>query len=129
MNKACAFVLIIISGLALFFCSRSKPSSTDIVKITNVNKFITEKDINEGVKRTKDKKSEVIFSHQAHEDHDVKCVVCHHKFENDDRIKNCAMCHKGKEGEDYYHTLCIDCHKKKKEGPVECDECHLQNDL
>ncbi|MDY6934624.1 MAG: cytochrome c3 family protein [Spirochaetota bacterium] len=69
----------------------------------------------------------VQMPHIIHEKADIKCVVCHHKEDNDDRIKICSKCHKGKESEDILHDLCINCHKELKKGPIECTACHRDN--
>ena len=66
----------------------------------------------------------VTMSHSVHENHGLKCVDCHHKNGNDDRIKQCAPCHNGYEGFDTMHGLCVDCHISVRKGPQKCMECH-----
>jgi hypothetical protein len=69
----------------------------------------------------------VKFIHDKHETKQVKCIVCHHKVNNDDRIKICGTenCHTGQGAEETIHNLCINCHKEKgKKAPTECDACH-----
>ena len=66
----------------------------------------------------------VTMSHSVHEQQGLKCIDCHHKNGNDDRIKECAKCHKGDEGYNTMHGLCVDCHISKKKGPQKCMGCH-----
>ncbi|MBN2161230.1 MAG: cytochrome c3 family protein [Spirochaetes bacterium] len=66
----------------------------------------------------------VRFSHKTHEEEGMKCVECHHKNANPERIKKCAVCHTGANGYETMHGLCVDCHIEKKEGPQKCYECH-----
>jgi len=101
------------------------PSPTDVVTVTDVNKFITEKDKLAGLSATMNAMDPVAMPHKKHEDAGIKCVICHHKNGNDDRIKQCAECHKGATGEDTIHNLCINCHAQSKKGPVLCNECHI----
>ncbi len=78
----------------------------------------------DGVSPMKSAVGAVRFSHKIHEDVGMKCVECHHKKANPDRIKQCASCHKGDNGYETMHGLCVDCHIEKKEGPQHCKECH-----
>ncbi len=69
----------------------------------------------------------VKFIHDKHEMKDVKCIRCHHKLNNDERIKICGSvnCHTGAGAEERIHNLCITCHKSNKRiAPVECAGCH-----
>ena len=71
----------------------------------------------------------VKFNHDKHEAKKVKCVVCHHKINNDDRIKICAgdNCHAGKGAVETIHKFCINCHKSNlKIAPTECAACHIK---
>lgn len=41
----------------------------------------------------------------------------------------CNTCHRGKTGKidldrDMGHGLCLDCHRQRKTGPVDCSACH-----
>jgi hypothetical protein len=99
-------------------------SPTDVVTITDINKFITDDDLEAGVVKTNNFVSAVKMSHWKHEKKGVQCELCHHKKRNDDRIKQCAVCHKGKAGDETMHNLCINCHVAKKEGPSMCQDCH-----
>jgi hypothetical protein len=105
------FVLILIFLTA---CSKSitSGSSSDIVKI---NKVISENT----------KASNVMMPHQKHEDAGVKCISCHHKNNNDERIKKCAECHQKKKGYETMHKLCLTCHREMNRGPKKCESCHL----
>ncbi len=123
------FCVGMLSVAILFGCAQGttdfNPSPTDVVTVTDVNKFISEKDKQSGISATMNAMDPVPMSHKIHEDAGIKCVVCHHKVGNDDRIKQCAECHKGAKGEDTIHSLCINCHAQSKKGPVLCNECHI----
>jgi len=96
----------------------------DIVTITDVNAFVTQDDLKNGITRTEDLATPVKMSHQKHERAGVQCIVCHHKKGNDDRIKQCAQCHRGEAGLDTMHAMCIGCHEEKQQGPQDCAQCH-----
>jgi hypothetical protein len=66
----------------------------------------------------------VTMSHNVHGQHGIQCIDCHHKNNNDDRIKECARCHSGDKGYNTMHGLCVDCHISKNKGPQKCMECH-----
>ncbi len=93
----------------------------DVVPITKITKFGKSSD---GASPMKSKVGTVIFSHKTHEKEGLKCVACHHKTGNPERIKQCASCHIGDNGYVTMHGLCVDCHIAKKEGPQECKQCH-----
>ncbi len=97
-------------------------SPTDRVPVTKVTKYGVEDD---GITPQKSKVGEVIFSHDTHsfEKMGLNCVDCHHKVNNDDRIKECAVCHTGYAGFDVMHGLCEGCHQKN-DGPLKCKQCH-----
>jgi hypothetical protein len=126
------FAPVILAACVFAYCACSgpieaiNPSSTDVVTITDINKFITDADIKAGVKRTNNYVSPVRMSHQKHESRKIECKLCHHKNGNDDRIKQCAACHKGKAGDTTMHEFCIGCHvkDKSKEAPTMCQDCH-----
>ena len=124
--------LCLVGAVAVIFlagCSQGttniNPSPTDVVTVTDVNKFIADTDKQAGISETMNAMDPVKLAHKKHEDAGVKCVICHHKQGNDDRIKQCAVCHKGASGEDTLHNLCINCHAKTKQGPTLCNECHI----
>lgn len=126
MLAVCVSILIISMIIG---CSEGttniNPSPTDVVTVTNINTFITEKDKAAGITATLNAMDAVLMPHSKHENAGIKCVICHHKEGNDDRIKQCAACHKGARGEDTIHGLCINCHAQTKKGPVLCNECHI----
>jgi hypothetical protein len=62
--------------------------------------------------------------HGQHEISGVKCIICHHKTGNDERIKQCTTCHLGQNGMTVMHNFCIKCHTQRKKGPVACQDCH-----
>ena len=126
------FMVLAIIFLPLIFLSCNEgtvsinPSPTDVVTVTDINKFITRDDELKGIKKTNGLIAPVRISHKIHEDEGVQCVTCHHKKGNDDRIKQCAYCHKGVRGDETIHNLCINCHLSKKKGPAMCQECHKE---
>jgi multisubunit Na+/H+ antiporter MnhC subunit len=131
LQKEIIFVALLSLTLVLLSCgdftSQVNPPVDDPLIVTDVNKFVTDKDKASGVFRTNDQVSPVPMSHQVHEDAKVACAKCHHKKGNDDRIKQCAQCHKGNQGRDVMHEACITCHLTRKQGPVRCEECHFSN--
>jgi len=108
----CFFLIFFFVALTLLFCMKTSDpfnsGSYDSLVITKL--------------RVDNMMTSPNMSHEKHEE--VKCVVCHHKMYNDDRIKICAACHNEKGGEDIIHELCINCHDDKGEGPKECKDCH-----
>jgi len=126
-TKKTAHVLL-LSAIIVFFvvsCNRDPwtytSSPTDVVSITKTTKFIKQAD---DATPMKSQVGTVKMSHRVHEEHGVKCEVCHHKKGNDDRVKECAQCHKGYEGYATMHNLCLNCHIENKEGPLKCKNCH-----
>lgn len=117
--------LCLILSLLCAYCS-SKKSNFDDVKITKVNTYFTDTDAARGMKKTLETTMRVIMPHQVHEKADITCVTCHHKFSNDERIKQCSYCHKGLTGAEMFHNFCIPCHAKKQSGPRRCNECHIE---
>lgn len=110
--------------------------STDIVTITKVSKFTGKKgdyvkdrvDLKKiGLKESPLMKSvvgSVKMSHKTHADNGMDCIDCHHKKNNEARIKECAVCHRGNNGFEVLHGKCLDCHVKVKNGIEECKQCH-----
>ncbi|MCX7677598.1 MAG: cytochrome c family protein [Spirochaetes bacterium] len=118
-------LLFVACAFAFSQCNDAGGSSpTDVVTITDVNSAINEKDIAAGVHKTNNFVPSVKMSHEKHEAQGIKCVQCHHKEKNDDRIKQCAACHKGDKGRDLMHNFCVDCHMKASQGPTQCQQCH-----
>ncbi|HNW27771.1 MAG TPA: cytochrome c3 family protein [Spirochaetota bacterium] len=109
---------------AVIACSNTH-SKTDLVTITGVNEYYTDADA-AGGRRTLETTIHVTMTHSSHEKANVPCVTCHHKFNNEERIKKCAYCHKGLNGARMFHTFCIKCHADKNKGPVRCNECHIE---
>lgn len=106
-NLGIVSLLFLISVFFLYNCKSetNSPVAVDTVKITKIG----------------DSAKQVSMSHESHEDADVKCITCHHKEYNDDRIKKCAECHEDKE---FMHNFCITCHTERKDGPTACNDCH-----
>jgi hypothetical protein len=124
--KPILFVLFILIAAAAISCG-SQYSSTDTVSFTNINTFLNDADYAKGNRKTYAEMPAVQLSHQVHERAGVKCVVCHHKTNNDGRIKRCNQCHKGIRGVEDMHKFCLDCHEKRK-GPQKCAQCHPENE-
>ena len=106
-------VLLLFISVSFILCKKEIPEgakSTDIVLISKVNNTM----------------DAVKIPHIKHQEAEVKCVVCHHKNENDDRIKNCSKCHKGKGADETMHNLCVNCHKERNKGPKDCTDCHKE---
>ncbi len=121
----CILILIIaITIIPVLACSDNQ-SGTDIVTITGVNDYYTDADTARGMK-TLETTIRVKMSHSIHEKSNIRCVTCHHKSGNDERIKKCAFCHKGLAGAKLFHTFCIKCHTDKNKGPIHCNECHIE---
>lgn len=131
MSKIRVLVIYLSMLIILGFVSCSEgttninPSPTDVVFVKDVNAFITQNDRMSGIEATMNEMDPVAMPHNKHEKAGIKCVICHHKEGNDDRIKQCAVCHKGAAGEDTIHNLCINCHAQAKEGPTLCNQCHI----
>lgn len=129
LRQELAVAALITFVMALFGCgdftATINPYHNDIVKVTDVNKHVSDADEKAGTIKAKGVDvTQVLMSHKAHENANVDCKACHHKVNNDNRIKQCAQCHKGVQGRDVMHEACITCHLKKNEGPVQCQECH-----
>lgn len=118
---------IVISLLFCASCSKDL-SGTDLVTITGVNAFMADEDVAAGMKKTLETTIRVQMRHQPHEDAGISCVSCHHKSWNDERIKKCSYCHKGMDGARMFHTFCIKCHTDRDDGPVKCNECHIEKE-
>ncbi len=119
--------LLCLLSLALISCESDpwiqggNPNDTDNVVITKITKYGKQKD---GVSPFKGQVGAVTMSHSVHAKEGLQCLDCHHKKNNDERIKQCARCHNGDAGYETMHGLCVDCHIGRKEGPQECMECH-----
>ncbi len=78
----------------------------------------------------------VRFMHLKHAAEVHDCLVCHHyrpKAEHASETTRCSACHQqpfnpavpGRLGlKAAYHQKCIECHKKRERGPVDCKGCH-----
>lgn len=127
--KFLKFLLVVAVPLIFAFVScepdpwvtGGNPVDTDHVVITKITKYGTQED---GVSPYRSKVGSVIMSHKTHEEAGLDCVDCHHKENNDARIKTCAQCHNGDDGYEKLHGLCVDCHIEVKKGPQECMQCH-----
>ena len=65
------------------------------------------------------------------------CKDCHMSANSENKYNACTDCHETEDIEgqekammfekrsDAFHKQCIDCHKSKKAGPVECNSCHV----
>lgn len=123
-------LLNILAGaiFTLGACSdENEHSATDVVTITGVNEYIKDSDMSEALK-TLETTIRVKMSHDVHTDADVPCATCHHKKNNDERIKKCSYCHQGIEGAKQFHKFCIKCHSGSSKGPVRCNECHIEKE-
>ncbi len=122
-----AFTALFLASLWLAIsCSDGSQSSTDLVTITSINACISDRDVSNGIVRSRATTERVTMPHSVHEKADVSCKDCHHKAHNDERIKKCASCHKGVAGAKLFHTFCMGCHAKRRSGPTACDRCHLE---
>lgn len=101
--------------------TRGNPVDTDQVVISKVKKYGVQKD---GVSRYRSRVGSVTMSHKTHEDIGLVCIDCHHKENNDERIKTCAKCHYGGDGYDKLHGKCVGCHMSVNKGPQKCMQCH-----
>jgi hypothetical protein len=64
------------------------------------------------------------MSHATHHERQkIACAACHHKHDNDERIKHCAQCHKGVAGIDTMHRACGACHERRGMD-MRCASCH-----
>lgn len=126
-NKAMLLVCAVFSVIVFLSCDGTASlnlENTDMVTITDVNSRISDADVKAGVRKTNNFVNPVMMSHVKHQEAGMKCVQCHHRNGNNDRLKQCAACHKGGEGRDLMHNFCIGCHLTKGEGPVTCQDCH-----
>lgn len=118
-------LLVVFISFMLVSCGNGV-SGTDLVTITGVNAFITNKDMAAGIKKTLETTIPVQMHHRLHEKAGVTCVTCHHRKWNDERIKKCSYCHKGMDGAQRFHEFCVKCHASRDSGPVKCNECHIE---
>lgn len=121
------FLLLISAFIISQFTSCiDEKKELDLVYVSKANVFITKDDVKEGIRKTLNTMPLVIFSHDKHEKKDMLCVDCHHKKNNDSRLKKCSSCHKGIQGTQSIHGFCITCHEKRKDGPKTCEDCHKE---
>ena len=83
-----------------------------------------------------------VFRHDEHNElaEIEECNECHHVYDDDGKLvedessedQQCADCHElTASGRQLalmkaFHTNCKGCHKKKKNGPVMCGQCHVR---
>ena len=113
-----------LTAFLCLLCAPAFPIATDTVTIAKSDSFVTEQDTRAGIEKSGNGQGAVRMSHEAHAKGKVRCVTCHHRKDNDDRIKQCARCHKGAPAQDRMHGACITCHEKTKKGPADCEQCH-----
>lgn len=126
LKKILPIAVAIIIGGIIASCKldpwTTEEQPTDVVTITKTTRiFDLQKQVGAGYKS---QVGSVKMSHKAHEEEGLKCLDCHHKHDNPERIKVCAKCHYGENGYTRMHGLCIDCHIARKTGPQRCKECH-----
>ncbi len=67
----------------------------------------------------------VTFDHKAHQNR-TDCTTCHHTKS----FEQCKSCHgidpKAPKIKNAFHQKCKSCHKKLKQGPTKCKECHIK---
>ena len=96
--------------------------SSDTVIVSSVDSFVKAGDT--GINcRVGFSIGTVKMSHFAHDKKGISCIVCHHKKNNDERIKQCAYCHKGVGGMETLHNKCGQCHKTRAMD-MSCIRCH-----
>ncbi|HUI93856.1 MAG TPA: cytochrome c3 family protein [Chitinivibrionales bacterium] len=95
---------------------------TDTVTITPADSFVTAADT--GINhRAGWELGPVGMPHRVHEKWGVTCITCHHRKNNDERIKQCAHCHKGIAGMENLHNKCGQCHLYRAMD-MTCSKCH-----
>lgn len=118
-----SIVLFLFIAATIHYCGYE--NSDRIIKVTSVNSFL-HKQASPNKQRIESAitllRTFVLFNHTKHENRNA-CISCHHRNNNDDRIKTCAWCHQGKTGAKVIHTTCISCHQNKG-GPTKCTGCH-----
>lgn len=97
--------------------------STDTVRMCPVDSFVSAKDTGAAAKKIGWRLGVVSMSHLKHERAGISCVFCHHKKNNDERIKQCSRCHKGVAGMENLHNKCGQCHMMRKQD-MGCAKCH-----
>jgi cytochrome c553 len=91
-----SLVLCLAVSFVYFSCKKGQ-GPTDLASMTKV----VAGDVEKG------------YMDKVHDSHEgaVKCVECHHKDENPDRIKKCADCHADDDAKEKAESLCLGCHK------------------
>jgi hypothetical protein len=97
--------------------------STDTVIIVSADSFVTGKDTGLSAVKVGWTPGPVAQSHRIHEKMGLSCVTCHHKHNNDARIKQCTQCHKGIAGMENLHNKCGQCHLYRARD-MSCSSCH-----
>jgi Zn finger protein HypA/HybF involved in hydrogenase expression len=120
-------VFLISAFLIIQFTSCiNEKKEPDLIYISKSNVFVTLDDVKDGIRKTQNSMPPVFFSHNEHEKKNILCIECHHKKNNDSRLKKCASCHKGIQGTEALHGFCILCHEKREDGPKTCQGCHRE---
>jgi hypothetical protein len=96
---------------------------TDTVVMTPLDSFISPKDTGLSALKVGWMPGPVIMSHRGLENAGLTCVTCHHKKNNDGRIKQCSQCHKGVAGMETMHKGCGQCHVRRNMD-MSCTSCH-----
>lgn len=88
------------------------------------------------IKKTEDHYGPVRFMHSKHAALVQDCALCHHYRPLDENAKEttrCSACHQEPFQKDHpdriglkaaYHQQCMECHKERNKGPVDCNGCH-----
>lgn len=119
-----ALLLVILTLAAGFLIGSDDVIKTDVVTVTDVDTLISAEETKAGTLNTACEIPSVGMSHFRHDAEGLKCIECHHKHDNDSRIKQCAQCHKGLAGMDHMHKHCGTCHQKEWAGGTDCGTCH-----
>jgi hypothetical protein len=88
-----------------------------------VDSFVTAKDTGVFAVKVGWTPGPVEVYHRVFEKAGITCVTCHHKKNNNDRIKQCSRCHKGVAGMDALHKRCGECHLQRRMD-MSCTTCH-----
>lgn len=123
MKSLFRYTSFTITLIFILSCGEKNNHQDDFIPVHDLNLHVEKSDLKRGIKKTGSSMPPVYFSHNIHEKQQVKCIQCHHKKGNPERVKRCAWCHRGQKESELIHTLCITCHKKK-EAPVLCSGCH-----
>jgi hypothetical protein len=91
------------------------------------------------IKKTEDHYGPVRFMHSKHATVTKDCALCHHYRPVDESASEtvrCSACHQAPFNADHperlglkaaYHQQCMDCHRERNQGPIDCKGCHSKN--